>query len=48
MTERDALARLIIHMAAVIVWALSGKDKELYKQVHEQGEMKWEEMKGSR
>ena len=44
-TDMDALARLIIYMCAVVVWALSGKDGKLFTSVKEQGEMKWEELR---
>jgi hypothetical protein len=42
--EFNALARLIIHMAAVIVWALT-RDKEAFAKVKEQGQLKWEEIR---
>jgi hypothetical protein len=42
----DALARLVVHMCAVVVWALSGRDEKLFTSVREQGEMKWEEIRG--
>lgn len=45
-SDRDALARLIIYMCAVVVWALSERDQEMFKKVSEQGEMKWETIKG--
>ncbi len=44
--DRDALARLIIYMCAVVAWALSGCDQEIFKKVKQQGEMKWSEITG--
>lgn len=45
MTDTEALAQLIIHMSALIVWALSGKSKRLYEAVRDEGTIKWEEIK---
>lgn len=44
--DRNALAKLIIRMCAIVVWALSGKNKELYGDVKEQGEMEWQKLTG--
>ena len=41
----DDLARLLIYLAALIVWALSGHDRELYDEVRNQGTMKWDAIK---
>jgi hypothetical protein len=41
----DDLARLMIYLAALIVWALSDKDKELYRTVLDQGIMRWDALK---
>jgi len=41
----DDLARLMIYLAALIVWELSEKDAELYQNTMDQGMMKWEKIK---
>jgi hypothetical protein len=41
----DDLARLMIYLAALVVWALSGRDRELYEEVRNQGTMNWEKIK---
>jgi hypothetical protein len=45
-THEDRLAHLVIFMAALVVWALSGKDGDLYREVKEQGEMEWARLVG--
>jgi hypothetical protein len=46
LTHDDRLAHLVIFMAALVVWALSGKDGKLFTKVQEQGQMKWDELRG--
>jgi hypothetical protein len=46
MTETDALAQLIIRLAALIVWEL--KDAERADAVQQQGEMIWQMIKEGR
>jgi hypothetical protein len=41
----DDLAHLMIYLAAIIVWALSDRDKDLYQAVKEQGLIKWKTIK---
>lgn len=46
----DSLASLIIYMAALIVWALSSKDtrQARFEAVRDQGDIKWQELKGDK
>ena len=41
----DDLARLMIYLAALIVWELSEKNKEKFQHTIDQGMMKWEALK---
>ncbi len=43
--QTEALAELVVYMAMVVAWELSGHNRELTQAVRDQGVMKLTEMK---